>query len=128
MALKPKLSEFVVRKPRRVKNVPSVEFKLKQIKRILNLQSKEIGVSNIHCYNSKHWKSIVVCGLICSTKCVNFISYRWLCVSGGKCGNLEKCKKKDYWCKWVSPKLKIVDNYLELYAKWREMKKLSAGG
>lgn len=116
------LSEKVIRQPRKVEDKSDVILKLKQSERALEIARKEIGILNIYCRDSQHWKSIIVCGLIC-TGCNEFLSYRWLCIYNGECGNLKRCKQKNLWCKPVGPKRKIVKDYLRLYKQWRKMKK-----
>lgn len=116
-------SEILIRQPRKAKPITNKETKLKQIKRALDIMQKEIGSVNIRCREINGWKAIAVCGLACDVQCTEFLSRRWLCKYGGECSRLVKCEEIDFWCKEFAPKLKLIEDYLKLYAQWRAIRK-----
>ena len=116
-------SEIVNRQPRKAKPITNKEIKLKQLKRTIDIMQKQIGSVVIRCREISGWKAIAVCGLACDVQCTDFLSRRWLCKSGGECSRLGKCLEIDFWCKEFTPKLKLIEDYLKLYAQWRKIKK-----
>lgn len=113
----------IVRRPRRTE-AAKIRIKVKQIRYALDILKEQIETLFISCRQNGSWISIEVCYITCNYTCHDFHSIRWLCESKGRCANIEKCEEKSKWCKPLKSKKEKVEKYLELYVKWREMKKL----